>query len=295
MLSGLASFLPSWPGAKQSTIGLVDIDLEKGDESRPRMDDDGLSSVSSFRATDSYASSLAGVNQDRALPDLPLDELDNDNDLSTSGCGVGPSSEESVSAAVPGLFSTVGRSASTPPEILRVNPPPDSLQQQLQDRDHINSSTSSSSSASSDHSYARFFHRSRTAKRTRSTLSLGPAGTHGGLSVLTPIYEPPNPDLRDLDSTQKEGEAGESSTLQKKTQAPSVHSTTSTLQERIMCLQGMQMKDLVRFELGLNVVFPLILCNAHRPYNRHPPSYLRIGRMPMQNSNSPGVPQTTTK
>jgi hypothetical protein len=225
------------------------------------MDDDRLSSVSSFRVGGSYASSIAEAREERALPDLPQDELDDDNDLSTSGCSVGPSSEESVSAAVPGFLPTIGRSASTPPEILRVNPPPDSLQQQLEDQDHIYSSTSSSSSASSNHSYSRFFHRTGTPKRTRSTRSLGPGGIHGGLNILSPIYEPSNPDSRDLDSVQKEGENGGSSTSQKK--APSVHSTTSTIQERIMCLQGMEMKDLIQFGLGLNFVF--LLTFVQRP------------------------------
>ena len=153
---------------------------------------------------------------------------------------MGPSSEESAPVAVPEFLSTLGRSASTPPEILRVNHPPDSLQQ-LQDQDQIHSSTSSSS----NHSYTRFFHRTRTPNHTRS---LGSGGT-GGLSLLSPIYEPPNSDSR---GTQKGGEGSGSSMSQKKTQAPSIHSTTSTIQERIMYLQGTQMNGLIRFGFGLN-------------------------------------------
>ena len=255
MFSGFASFLPSWPGARQPTTVSVAMDLERGDGNRSRMDDDRLSSVSSFRAN-SHASSTTDTNQETSLPDFPQDELDNDNDVSTSGCGVGPSSEESVPTGVPGFLSALGRSASTPPEILRVNPPPDSLQLQLQDQDHIHSSTSSSSSASSTHSYARFFHRVRTPKRPRSSLSLGPGGIHGGLSVLSPIYEPPNPDLRGSDSMQKGGKVGESSML-KETQAPSIHSTTSTIQERIMSLQGMQTNGLIWLGSGLNLASSL--------------------------------------
>jgi len=233
MFNGIASLL-SWPGTGRSTTGSVDIDLERGDGSRSLIDDDRLSSVSSFRAVDSYASSTAEVNEERALPDLPQDELDIDNDPSTSGCGVGPSSEESLSATVPGFLPIIGRSASTPPETLRTNPPPDST---LQDQDRV----SSAASSSSNHSYARFFHRSRTPKRTRSTRSLGPGGIHcGGLSVLSPIYEPSNPDLKDLAAMQKEGETARSSSPQKKMQAPSIHSTTSAIQERIMNSQGMQ-------------------------------------------------------
>ena len=213
-----------------------------GDESQPRMDDDRLSGLSSFRVADSYPSSIAEVNHERTLPDPPQDELDDDNDLSTSGCGVGPSSKESASAAaVPGFFSTIGRSASTPPEILRVNPPPDSLQQ-LQDQDHIHSSACASSSTLPNGSYTRFFHRTRSPKRARSTRSLGPGGTQGGPTILSPIYEPPNPDSRDPDPARKEGVVVWPST-QKKTPAPSVHSTTSTIQERVMCMQGMQTKD----------------------------------------------------
>jgi len=234
MFSGLASILPSWPGAKWPTTGSVDVDLERGDESRPRMDDDRLSGLSSFRVANSYPSSIAEVNHERTLPDPPRDELDDDNDLSTSGCGAGPSSEESASAAaVPGFLSTIGRSASTPPEILRVNPPLDSLQQ-LQDRD----TTSSFSSTSPNNSYTRFFNRTRTPKRTQS---LGPGGTQGGPSILSPIYEPSSPGSRDSDPTQK-GVVVWPSTSQKKTPAPSVHSTTSTIQERVMCMQGMQGK-----------------------------------------------------
>ena len=254
MFSGFASLLP-WYGAKQSATGSAGIDLESGYESQPHIEDDRLSNVSSFRVVDSYTSSVAGASQERALPDVPQDELDIDNDLSTSGCGADPSSEESVSAAVPGFLSTTGRSVSTPPEVLRVNPPPDSILRQLRDQDHIYSATSSSS-ASSNHSYTRFFHRSRTPKRTRSTRSLGHGGMHGGLSVLSPIYEPSNPDLRDSASAQRESEASGFSALQK-SHAPSIHSTTSTIQERIMSLQGMQMKDLIRFEFGLNFIFSL--------------------------------------
>ncbi|KAF9653680.1 hypothetical protein BDM02DRAFT_3182678 [Thelephora ganbajun] len=234
MFSGFTSLLP-WYGAKRSTTGSVDIDLERGNGSQPHMDDDRLSSVSSIRVVESCASSIAEVDQGRALPDLPQDGLD--NDVSTSGYGAGPLSEESVTAAVPGFLSTIGRSASTPLEILHLDPPPDSTLQQLQDQDHFYSATSSSSSASSNHSYARFFHRARTPKRTRSTRSLGPGGMHNSLSILSPIYEPSNPDLRELASTQKEGEAGGSSTPPK-THAPSIHSTTSTIQERIMSLQA---------------------------------------------------------
>lgn len=202
------------------------------------MDDDRLSSIGSFLVADSYVSSIA--NQESSLPAPPLDELDNvSNDLSTSGCVVGPSSEESIS--VPRFLSTMGRSTSTPPEKLRVNPSPDTLLQQLQDQDRIYSSTSSSSSPSS--TYTRFFHRTRSPKRTRS---LGPGGIHCRLSVLSPIYEPSNLDSRDLDPTEKEGEASGSSASRKKTQPPSVHSTTSTIQERIMFSQGMQIKDLIR-------------------------------------------------
>lgn len=256
MFSGFASLLP-WSGPKQSATDSVDIDLERGDGNRPPMGDNRLSSVSSFQVAGSYTSSIAEVNQERALPDPPQDELDIDNDLSTSGCGMEPSSEESVSAAVPGFLSTIGRSASTPPEILRVNPPLDSI-----DQDHIYSAISSSSSASSNHSYARFFHRTRTPNRTRSTRSLGPGGLHCGLSVLSPIYEPSNPDLRDLASRQKEGEVG-GPPVSQKAHAPSIHSTTSTIQERIMSLQGMQMNDLISFGFGLNFVFHVPLCNAH--------------------------------
>lgn len=258
MFSGLTSILPSWPGAKWSTTSSVDVDLERGDESRPRMDDDRLSGLSSFRVADSYPSSIAEVNHERTLPDLPQDDLDDDNDLSTSGCGVGSSSEESASAAaVPGFFSAMGRSASTPPEILHVNPPSNSLQQQLQDRDHIYSSTSSSSSASPNNSYTRFFNRTRTPKRTLSTRSLGPGGTQSGPTILSPIYEPSNPDSRDSDPAQK-GVVVWPSTSQKKTPAPSVHSTTSTIQERVMCMQGMQMRYSIRFGFELNFIFSLI-------------------------------------
>jgi len=239
----------------------VDVDLEKGDESLSHAVDDGrLSSVTSLRVVDSPASSIAEVNREGVLPDLPQDELDTDNDLSASGCGVGPSSEESVSVAVPGFLATIGRPASTPPETLRVNPPPDSVLQQLQDQDHICSATSSSS-ASSNHSYTRFFHRGRTPKRTLSTRSSGPGGMHSGLGVLTPIYEPSNPDLKDLAAKQKEGEVCESST---KTHASSVHSTNSMIQGKIMSLQGMQMTDLIRFEFGLSSVFLLT-------FLQHPP------------------------
>ena len=251
MFNGLASLIP-WPGARRSAIGSVDMDLERGDESLPRMDDDRLSSISPFQVADSAASNIAEVNREEALLDPPQDELDTDNDLSTSGRGVGNSSEESVSAAVPGFLTTVGRPASTPPEILRVNPPPESILRQLRDQDYIYSAISSPSSAASNHSYARFFHRSRTPKRTRSTMSLGPGGIHGSLGILTPIYEPSNPDLRSLAATQKEEEVGGSLTPEKKTHAPSIHSTTSTVQERIMSMQGMQMKDLIRFESGLS-------------------------------------------
>ena len=239
MFSALTSVFP-WSGAKRSTTPSADMDLERGDGVRPRMDDDRLSSVSSFRAAVSPTSSIAEGDQERTLPDPPQDdELDNDNDLSTSGCGAEPSSEESVSAAIPGFLSTTGRAASTPPDILRVDPPLDSFQQQLQDQDHIYSATSSSSSASSNHSYARFFHRTRTPKRSRSTRSLGPGCIHGGVNVLSPIYEPPNPDSKDLGPTQREGEVSVPSMPRMKTPAPSVHSTTSTIQERIMNLQGM--------------------------------------------------------
>jgi len=223
------------------------------------MDDDGIPGVSSFRVADSYASSIAEVDHERALPQ---DELDNDNDLSTPGCGVGPSPDESALSAVPGLFTTIGRSTSTPPEILRVNPP-GSLQQQLRPQDHPHSSTSSSSSISPDNSYTRFFHRTRTPRRTRSTRSLGPgAMPQGGPSALSPIYEPSNPDLRDSDSTRKEGVVVWPST--KKTPASSVHSTSSTIQEKVMCMQGTRTKGLVRFGLGLNFIFSLA-------FIQHPP------------------------
>ena len=265
MFSGLTSFI-SWPGTKRSTTDPVDVDLERGDERPPHIDDDGLSSVGSVRVVGFPASSIAEVNRERTLPDLPQDELDTDNDPSTSGCGVGPSSEESVSAAVPGFLATKGRPVSTPPEVLRINPPPDSILQQLRDQDHI-CSAASSSSASSNHSYTRFFHRSRTPKRTRSTRSLGPGGIHSGLGALTPIYEPSNPDLKDLAATQKEGEVGVSST---RTHAPSIHSTSSTIQDRIMSLQGMQMKDLIRFEFRLSFVFSLIFVQSH-PFQNPPP------------------------
>jgi len=259
MFNGFTSLI-SWPGAKRPTTDSVDIDLERGDGSLPHVDDYRLSSVRSARVVDSSASSIAELNRERALPDPPQDELDTDNDLSTSGCGVGPSSEESVSAAVPGFLATVGRPAPTPPETLRINPPPDSVLQQLQDQDHICSATSSSS-ASSNHSYTRFFHRNRTPKRTRSTRSLGPGGIHSGLGALTPIYEPSNPDLKNLAATQKEGEVGGSST---KKHVPSIYSTTSTVQERIMNLQGTQMKDLIRFKSGLSFFsFRSPLYNTH--------------------------------
>jgi len=275
MFSGLASILPSWPGAKWPTTGSVGEDLEIGDESRPRMDDDRLSDLSSFRVADSYPSSIAEVYHERTLPDPPQDELDDDNDLSTSGCGVGPSSEEPASAAaVPGFLSTIGRSASTPPEILCENPPPDSLQQQFQDRDRIHSSTSSSSSISPNNSYARFFHRTRTPKRTRSTRSLGPGGTQGGPSILSPIYEPSSPGSRGSDPAQKEGVVIWPSTSQKQTPAPSVHSTTSTIQERVMCMQGMHTKDLIRFGPGLNFIFSLTFVQPLLILNLHTPSYL---------------------
>lgn len=231
MFSGFASFLP-WSGAKQSTTSLVDVDLESGDGDRARIDDDRLSSVSSFRIVDSSASSIAGVNRDRDLLSFSDHRLGD-------GLGAGPSLEESTTDVVPRFISTMGRSTSTPPETLRINPPPDSLFQQLQDQDQFYSATSSSSSGSSNHSYARFFHRTRTPKRTRSTLSLGPGGTHNGLGALSPIYEPSNADSRDSAAMPEEGEAGESSGPAKKTPAPSIHSTTSTIQERIMNLQGM--------------------------------------------------------
>ena len=216
MFSGLASFLPSWPGAGRSSAGSVAIDLERGNGSQASIDDGGLSSISSFRVAGSYTSSIA----DRALSDLPQDELDNDNDFSTSGCSADLSPEGSASATAPGFLS-IGRCASTPPD--------------LRGQDHIYSSTSSSP-APPNHSYARFFHRTRAPKRTRSTRSLGPGGIHGGLRILSPIYEPPN-----RDSTQKEGETS-GPPMPQKAQAPSIHSTTSTIQERIMSLQGMQMK-----------------------------------------------------
>lgn len=291
MFSGLASILPSWSGAKWSAIDSANTDLERGDESRPRMDDDGSSGIISFRVADSYPSSIAEVDNERTLPDPPQDEIDDDNDVSTSGCGVGPSSEESASAVVPVFLSTVGRSASAPPEIF-VRPPPDSLQLQLQDQDHIHSSTSTSSSTSPNNSYTRFFHRTRAPKQTRSSRSLGPGGTQGGSSGLSPIYEPSNLDSRDSDSTQKEGVIAWPSTSQKKTAAPSVHSTTSTIQERVLCMQGMQTKDLIRFGSGLNFIFSLTFVQSH---NLHPPPYLRIRRTPTKNSSSPGVPQTATK
>ena len=271
MFSGLASILPSWPGAKWPTTDSADVDLEGGDESRPRMDDDRLSGLSSLRVADSYPSSIAEGYHERTLPDPPQDELDDDNDVSTSGCGMGSSSEESAPAAVPGFLSTIGRSASTPPEILRINTPPDSLQQQLQDRDHTYSSISSSSSISPNNSYTRFFHRTRTPKRTRSTRSLGPGGTQGGPSILSPIYEPSNPDSRDSDPAQKEGVVVWPSTSQKKTPAPSVHSTTSTIQERVLCMQGMHTKDLIQFGSGLNSIFSLTFVRRLLTLNLRPP------------------------
>ena len=295
MFSGFASFLP-WAGAKESTTGSVDVDLERGDRSRSRTDDDRPSSVGSFRVADPYTSSIAEVNQERVLPDVPQDELDTDNDLSASGCGVDPSSEESVSAIVPGFLSTIGRSASTPPEILRVNPPHDSILQQLQDQDLAYSATNTSSSASSNHSYTRFFHRTRTPERTRSTRSLGPGGIHNVLNILSPIYEPPNPDSRDLGSTQKEGEVGGSSTPQKKTDAPSNHSTTSTIQEKITCMQGMQMKrsDSVRIRAEFRLFTHLCAMPTHSETSTLPRN-LRIGCLLMQNSDSPDLPQTIAK
>lgn len=289
MFSGFASILPSWPGARQPATTPVDMDLERGDESRSHMDDNRLSSVSSFRVADSYPSSIADANwQEGGLLDPRRDELDDDDDdVSTSGGGVGPPFEESVSAA-PGFLSTLGRSASTPPEILRVNPPSDSFQRQLHDQDHIHSSTSSSSAAS-NHSYTRFFQRTLTPKRTRSTRSLGPGGVHGGLNILSPIYEPPNPELRGM---QKGRVGGGSSASQDKTHAPSVHSTASTIQERITCLQGMQMNDLIPIESGLNFA-----SLVQPPPTLQPSSSpcFRVGCAPMQNSNSPGIPQTTSK
>lgn len=244
MFSGLASFLP-WSGAKRPTTGSVDIDLEGGDGNRPPLDDERLSSVSSFRALGSSASSTTEADLE---PGLPQEELE--NDPSTSGCGAGPSSEESATAAVPRFITTRGRSSSTPPEILRVKPPHESTHQQLQDEGNPHTATSSSPSASSNHSYTRFFYKTRTPKRTRSTRSLGPGGVHNGLGVLSPIYEPSNPDTKELTMAQKGPQAGESSTFPK-THALSIHSTTSTIQDRIMSLQGMRMKDLFRLEFGL--------------------------------------------
>ena len=244
MFNGLVSFLP-WSGARQSTTDSVDVDIERGDGTVPLINDDRLSNISSFRVAGSLTrltSSFSEADRDGDPPGPPQDELDTDNDHSTSGCGVDPSSEDSMSAAVPGFFPKTGRPSSTPPEILRVNPPPDSILHQLREQDHLHSATSSSSSTSSNHSYSRFFHRSRTPKRTLSIRSLGPGGVHSGLGALTPIYEPSNPDLKDLAATQGEGEDGPSSAV-KNTNAPSIHSTTSTIQEKIMNLQGKQTKD----------------------------------------------------
>jgi hypothetical protein len=242
----------------------VDVDLESGDGDQARIDDDRLSSVSSFRVIDSSASSLiAGVNQDRDFLSFSHHRLG--DGLSASGFGAGPSLGEPITDVAPGFPSAIGRSASTPPETLRVNPPPDSVLQQFQDQDQFYSATSSSSSGSSNHSYARFFHRTRTPKRTRSTLSLGPGGTHNGLGALSPIYEPSNVDSRDSAATQEEGVAGESSGPAKKTPAPSIHSTSSTIQERIMNLQGMRMKILILFESRLNLAFSLIFLPPAHP------------------------------
>lgn len=215
MFSGFTSFIP-WYSAKRTTAGVVDTDLERGDENRPHVDDDRFLSVS---IVNSSASS-----QERGLPNLPHD--DPDNDLSTSGCGVGPSSEESVMAVVPGFLATIG---SAPTEILGINPPPDSILRQLQDQ--------------ANHSYSQFFHKTHSPKHTRSSRSSGPGGMHNGLGVLSPIYEPSSPDLKGLAVAQKEEEAGEPTTFSKKTSAPSVHSTTSTIQERMMGLQGMPIKS----------------------------------------------------
>lgn len=227
MFSGFTSLLP-WSSTKQAIAGSADTDLDRGEENRPRIDDDRSSSVSSFRVVDSSASSISGVNRERDLPDLPQDEFG--NDILAFEHDVGPS-EESKTASVPGFIEAMDRSASRPPDFLRINPPPDPVLGQ-QDQDHFYSATSSQSSVFSDH-------RTRTPKRIRSTRSLGPGGIDSGLDILSPIYEPSSPDMRDFPVGQKEREAGEQPTCPKKTLAPSIHSTTSTIQERIMNLQGM--------------------------------------------------------
>ena len=257
----------------------------------PLIDDDRLSDISSLRVAGSLTRLTSSFSEDRDLPGPPQDELDTDNDRSS---GVDPSSEDSMSAAVPGFFPKTGRPSSTPPEILRVNPPPDSILHQLREQDHLHSATSSSSSASSSHSYSRFFHRSRTPKRTLSIRSLGPGGIHSGLGALTPIYEPSNPDLKDLAATQKEGEAGPSSAA-KNMNAPSIHSTTSTIQEKIMNLQGKQMKDQISSNSDRGLSFRVPLCNIYPLRNLCHWSYTRMRFTLTQISNSPGVPQPITE
>ena len=209
MFSGFTSFL-SWSGTKLSAAGLVDTDLERGAGNRHGTDDNRSSKV---------------------------DQVVGSSTLPTSGCDIGSPSEESATTSIPRFITTRGRSASIPPEFLRVNPP-DPAFEHLKDNDRFCSAKSSPSSASSNHSYTRLFHRTRTPKRTLSTRSLGPGGIHSSLTVLSPIYEPQNPDLKDVSAAQNEANVGELSTFPGKNHASSIHSTTSTIQERMMNLQG---------------------------------------------------------